>query len=91
MKSYLITYDLIKPGQNYNELYEAIKKLCSGSAWHCLDSVWIVKTNLTAAQICDILKLHIDSNDKLLVVGLSGEGAWIGFDDKCSSWLKINL
>jgi len=89
MKSYLITYDLLKPGQNYDELYEAIKKL--GNWWHCLQSVWIIKTDSTAIQIRDALQSYCDSNDKLLVVRLSGEGAWTGFDSTCSSWLKTNL
>lgn len=89
MNSYLITYDLNKPGQNYNDLYEAIKKI--GLWWHCLDSTWIVKSDKTAVQIRDSITPHIDSNDSLLVAHLSGEGAWIGFSDQCSSWLKNNL
>jgi len=36
-------------------------------------------------------KLTIDSNDELLVLCLTGEGAWIGFSKKCSDWLKNNL
>jgi hypothetical protein len=34
---------------------------------------------------------YIDSNDALLVVLLSGEGAWFGIDDDGSKWLKDNL
>ena len=89
MNSYLIGYDLNRPGGNYAELIDAIKLI--GTWWHCLDSTWIVKTDLTAVQIRDALSPHIDSSDELLVVKLSGEAAWIGFDDKCSSWLKANL
>jgi len=89
VKTYLISYDLNKPGQDYNSLFEAIKEL--GTWWHCLDSTWIVKTNNTAVQIRDYLKNQIDSNDALLVVDLSGEAAWLGFSTDCSSWLKNNL
>ena len=89
MKSYLITYDLRKPGQNYDELYKAIKAI--GSWWHCLESNWIVKSNLSAVQIRDKVSPHIDKNDKLLVAHLSGECAWMGFDTDCSKWLKDNL
>lgn len=89
MNPYLITYDLNKPGQDYQKLFDAIKKL--GIWWHCLDSNWIVKSNQTSVQICDYLKSFIDSNDKLLVVRLSGEAAWTGFDNDCSEWLKNNL
>ena len=89
MKSYLITYDLNRPGQNYDSLYEAIKKL--GTWWHCLDSNWIIKSNMSAVGIRDTLTPCIDQNDSLLVVFLSGEAAWRGFSDECTSWLKDNL
>lgn len=89
MTTYLITYDLNRPGQNYNDLFEAIKAI--GTWWHCLDSTWVVKSNLTAVQIRDSLSNNMDQNDSLLVLGLSGVGAWIGFSDECSNWLKNNL
>jgi type IV secretory pathway VirJ component len=50
-----------------------------------------VKHDGPATAIRDTLKPKIDENDKLLVVRLSGEGAWAGFDNDCSSWLKNNL
>lgn len=89
MTATLITYDLRAPGRNYTNLYEGIKAL--GGWWHCLDSNWIVKTSLTTVQVRDALAAHIDSNDKLLVVQLNGNGAWQGFDTDCSTWLKSNL
>lgn len=89
MASILITYDLRAPGRNYNELYEGIKAL--GSWWHCLDSNWIVSTNLTTVQVRDRLAVYLDGNDKLLVVALAGQGAWVGFDKECSDWLAQNL
>ncbi|KIP93520.1 hypothetical protein [Pseudomonas fluorescens] len=89
MASVLITYDLITPGKNYAELHEAIKAL--GSWWHCVESTWIVKSNLTLVQIRDALNTHVDSNDKLLVLGLSGAAAWVGLDKNCSDWLTNNL
>lgn len=88
-KSYLIGYDLNKSGQDYTTLIEAIKKL--GTWWHCLDSTFIVKSSSSAALIRDHLNQFIDSNDELLVVCLTGEGAWTGFSKECSDWLKNNL
>jgi hypothetical protein len=90
MKSFLIGYDLNKPGQNYENLFVAIKKL-AGTWWHCLDSTWIIKSDSTAAAIRDALSPHIDQSDELLVVELSGVGAWVGFNAECSGWLKENL
>lgn len=92
MKTYLVGYDLNRPRGNddYPDLHEAIKDLATGW-WHHLDSTWIVKTNLSAVQIRDMLKAHIDSGDELLVVRLTSEGAWAGFNERGSTWLKKHL
>jgi hypothetical protein len=90
MRTYLIGYDLNKTGQNYKDLIEKIKATFT-YWWHHLDSTWIVKSNLTAAQIRDLLKPFIDSNDELLVAGLTGESAWTGFDERGSKWLRENI
>ncbi len=89
MATYSITYDLNRPGQDYPLLIDAIKKL--GTWWHYLDSTWIVKHAGPAQVIRDYLRPHIDVNDELLVVKLTGEGAWAGFDTRSSSWLQDNL
>ena len=89
MKTYIIGYDLNRPGQEYAELYEAIKAYANW--WHYLDSTWIVKTNSSATEIRDNLRQHIDQNDELLVLRYQGDAAWAGFDPKASKWLKDNL
>ena len=90
MHTYLIGYDLNKPGKDYSELYKAIEAL-SGTWWHHLDSTWIIRHEGGAAAVRDALSKHLDSTDELLVVRLSGEGAWSGFKQKGSAWLKDNL
>ncbi len=89
MATYIVGYDLNRPHQDYPDLIEAIKAY--GTWWHHLDSTWIIVTNSTAKEIRDDLARHIDSNDELLVVKSGGVGAWKGFDDKGSSWLKDHL
>lgn len=89
MPTYIIGYDLNKQ-KNYPDLIEAIKSL-TDTWWHHLDSTWIIVTEKTASTIRDELKKHIDSDDELLVVQSAGVGAWAGFNDKGSSWLKDNL
>jgi hypothetical protein len=89
MNTYIIGYDLNRPGQGYHDLFEAIKDL---GAWgHYLDSTWIVKSAYNAVQIRDCLSPYLDANDELLVACLSGEAAWIGFNSDGSAWLKQNL
>lgn len=77
-------------GKNYSDLIEAIKAI-SNNWWHCLDSTWLVKTDLTTAQVRDRLTPYLDRNDEILVAKLNGEAAWAGFDQRCSDWLKNNL
>jgi hypothetical protein len=89
--TFAIGYDLHpSKGETYDELIEAIKQVGS-SWWHYLDSTWVVVSNKTAVQIRDFLTPHLKSDDQLLVARLSGEAAWIGFNDNGSSWLKSNL
>lgn len=90
MSAYLITYDLCKPGQEYEELYEEIKEIANGW-WHNLESTWIIKHSGPADYIHDRLKAYIDENDKLVVARLTGEAAWKGLSTKGSNWLKKNL
>jgi len=85
----MVGYDLNRPGQNYPELFAAIKSI--GDWWHYLDSTWIVVSNQTAAQIRDKLSPHIDANDELLVATLTGASSWQGFDNAASEWLRNNL
>jgi hypothetical protein len=91
MSTFAIGYDLHPSrGETYDELIGAIKRVGS-TWWHHLDSTWVVVSDKTAEQIRDSLLSHLKSDDQLLVVLLSGEGAWFGFNDKGSSWLKSNL
>ncbi|BCX48585.1 sinR-like protein [Haloferula helveola] len=90
-QSYLIGYDLNAPGKDYKELIEAIKELADGVWWHNLDSTWIIRHPGPAKVILEALQAHVDDNDELLVVGLTGEGAWTGFSASGSKWLWNRL
>ena len=82
---YSINYDLHRPGQNYTELYEAIKKL--GDWWHYLESTWLVDTSLNANQIFQRLKPSLDSNDSVLIVKFGTDySGWLTQD----AWNWIN-
>ncbi|WP_444659389.1 hypothetical protein ACRQV7_02975 [Caproiciproducens sp. R2] len=70
----LITYDLVKPETDYADLIDAIKKY---PGWcNMQKSVWIVSSSDSCATIRDHLKRYTDSDDRLLVVALTGESAW---------------
>lgn len=76
MNLYIITYDLISPGQNYLALTKEILTQFPNN-YKLTESCWLIKSNLTAKQIRDVLLLKIDkSNDKLFVATLTKEASW---------------
>lgn len=85
MSALLITYDLNKPGQNYDKLHEKIKGL--GAWWHHLDSTWIVVTTLSPSQTFDRLKPALDDSDNVLIVNITGDtySGWL--PQKAWDWL----
>ena len=80
-----INYDLRKPGRDYSSLYAAIKSC--GSWVHPLESCWLVRTNLNAAEVRDRLVAHVDQNDGLLITRCTGEAAWYRLDPRVEKWL----
>jgi hypothetical protein len=89
MATFLISYDLHKPGRDYSELYRAIG--ATGSFAHPLESVWLVTYNGTTAQLRDALMKHVDSNDDLLVAQLvPGTWATYGVNAEAREWMRNN-
>jgi hypothetical protein len=72
MKAYTIGYDLDKPGQNYEKL---IARLKQHGAVRILLSQWALQTTWSAVQLRDDLRTYTDSNDRILVAGLTAEWA----------------
>lgn len=88
MSTYIVSYDLIKPGQNYNKLYDAIKSY--GTWGRINESVWAVVTDKTAVQVREHLSQYIDSNDRIFVIKSGVEAAWRNSICK-NEWLKEHL
>lgn len=90
MATMLIAYDLNAPGQNYEDLIEEIKSF--GAWWHCLDSTWLINTNLTPLQVATRLWAKMDRNDRLLVTRTYGSTtAWAGMTQQCVDWLEHTM
>jgi len=82
---YIIGYDLNKPGQDYAELFEALKSFPSW--WHYLDSTWLISTNNNATEIFNKLKPYIDTNDRILVIQANNDHAgWLS--QKAWDWIN---
>lgn len=89
MNTYLITYDLDNPGQNYSSL---ISKIKGYPAWaYICESSWGISAFDSAAEVRDNLVKALDQNDKLFVGKLSGEAAWFGLLSDVTGWLHENL
>ena len=90
MAIHVIAYDLHpSEGQTYDGLTEAIEDL--GNTWHCLDSVWLIKSEYTSAEIRGRLRPFLKEDDQLLVIRQGDGAAWIGFTGDCQQWLRDNL
>jgi hypothetical protein len=85
---YAINYDLKKPGQDYADLYTAIKSF--GAWWHYLESTWLVDTNLNASGIWNKVKVAIDNNDRVLIIGVTADNSgWLPKD--AWDWINARL
>ncbi len=91
MKTYLISYDLIKPETlpDYKRLIDAIK---TATYWaKPLKSVWLIKTTLSSSQIRDELRKVTDLNDKLLVIEITNNWASYGLPKDVTDWMKQGM
>lgn len=62
---YSISYDLIKPGKNYEPLWKALYAI---GAVRILASQWLVnRTNTTPLAIAQYLVKYMDDNDRIFV------------------------
>ncbi len=71
MRHIIICYDLKTPGKNYDSLINMIQTIGHGTWAHLQDSVWYIKTALTATEIVKRLRLCIDANDDLFAVEIT--------------------
>lgn len=90
MFTHLVSYDLIKPGKDYQTLHQHLK---SHGYWaKPLESVWLIKSTLTAEQLRNAIQVYLDPNDKILVVDITSRAAaWKNLADDVSTWIKNNL
>lgn len=77
---YMVSYDLLAPESHddYRALFAALEEL---GFCRVLASQWIVRWIAagTAVAIRDILRPHLDANDRLLVTSLEN-GDWAGYN-----------
>lgn len=90
MHTILISYDLKKPGQNYQDLWDHLKSY--GTWAKPVESVWLVKTSSSAETVRNDAIRHIDTNDKIIVIDVTSQAAaWKNLTSEVSSWITKNL
>ncbi len=89
MNTYLVSYDLIRPGKDYSRLHEHLRSYPNWAK--PLESVWFIQSNLGAEQLRNAIQGYMDSNDKILVVIVGHEAAWDKLPANVSEWIKKNL
>ncbi len=90
MNTYLISYDLIRPGKDYTHLHEHLKSY--GDWAKPLESVWLIKSNLGAEQLRNTVQTHMDGNDRIFVVDVTSRAAaWDKLPADVSTWIKNKL
>lgn len=92
LSTFLISYDLGGPetSAHYQSLIKAIQAM---GAWaKPLESFWLIKTSNSASVVRTSLQGHLDSNDKLLVIDVTGAN-WssYGLLKEVSDWMKVNM
>ena len=78
MMVYFIGYNFARPGQNPKSLWDALTGL---GAKRVQDSVWIMRSSSTAAQIRDQLWQYIGVGGRLLVIESMDWAAWNPMSD----------
>jgi hypothetical protein len=84
IKKYIITYDLNKPGQDYDSLIDAIKSYDNA---YVLKSAWFVKTSRSSSEIYNHLGSFIDKTDRIFIAEITAN--WYCYlDQTVIDWLN---
>jgi hypothetical protein len=84
IRKYIITYDLNRPGQDYESLINAIKTY---SYIKALKSAFFVKTSRSATEIYNHLRPLIDDTDRIFISEITpNHSGWL--DKAVIDWLN---
>lgn len=85
----MVSYDLGSPetSEDYARVIAYLKSY--GTRAKPLYSLWFIRTTKSCADVRDDLKKITDSNDKILVMGMT-KGGWAtqNIDSKTTDWMK---
>lgn len=88
--TYLVSYDLNKPGKDYSNVHMAIKNASDGTWCKPLESVYIIRSNLAPANVYNAIRPYLDVNDRILVIEVTNNSYWY-LDKEVSDYLQKML
>lgn len=89
MSILLVTYDLKKPGADYNGLYEVLKT--APSWYHIMESCWLLYTTETPSQWFEKVRSKIDQNDNIFIVDISNKSRQGWMNKAAWDWLNSHI
>lgn len=89
MAIYLVSYDLIGPNRDYERVTKHMRTY--GTRAKPLESVWLVKSDLSAGDVRDEVMAHVDANDKVLVVELAAGWGTKRIAKDVTDWMHEQL
>jgi hypothetical protein len=84
MAIHFVTYDLRKPGKDYEPLLKAIRAY---THCHCLKSAFFIETSEAPSAVRDKLTKLVDENDQLYVLNMAQNWAATR-KEPCTDWLS---
>lgn len=76
MGVYMVSYDLLTPGQNYEGLRNELQRL---GAKRILLSQWVMRNDASASALRNHFRQFIDTNDRLFVNAMDLQD-WAGWN-----------
>ncbi len=91
MKTYLISYDLIRPESSpeYTRLINLIKTAVTWAK--PLESLWLIKSHLSSTDIINQLRAVTDANDKILIIEVTNDWASFNLSKEVIDWMRAGL
>lgn len=88
MTVYLVTYQLNAPGQEYDDLYEAIEVY---DHINPINTIYFISTDDGAVDVKNDLKQYMDSNDDLIVVEIKQHWGMTGVSTEEGDWIRDRI
>ena len=85
MAVHMVTYDLHRPSQDYEDLIAELKK--SRNWWHYLQSSWLIESDESPSNIWARIQSSVDKDDSVLIIRVTNPHAgWL--PQKAWDWIN---